>query len=619
MMLAQLRRDPLVGWPTAKWIVIAALNASVVFGVFTGMMAWYGGAITPAWANTVTTALLIWFPLGFIFFQGPFGQRCCDLDLGLPIHARKLWLSHLIVSVLGGGILLITCGGLLGLFHLLAGRLVPGFASLAPQLQRLALPCSAMLLLVVVLLQNCNAPLHRIPHRKKFRSYAALMLAAGYVLILLLSNQRLPVSLIVVALALFIAYRTYRSVPPSFTVAAHEPGSRKNADSTLPSAWVEISGRGRGAGRSFVLVLTRAAFQIMSKKRFGLVLAYLFLVLWGLVISGYIGKKLGWNEDLALYYITLTLYTLLVPLLSPLARMYPLDPLPISRRLLFAFLVWPSVLALSAGYAAGWLALPAAGEAALVQFQRRESPCQFPPYPLKYPAVRVPAQYCRIAWDGKVPQNTSPWGESHDAWQMPLFRGSRIKVFSPFSTPRESSATFVALQLSRAVEAVYGRIIPSEVIRDRYLVDTEAGVVLKEEEIPLLRDYQELRPPGIVHFYPTLALVVVVASLALMIVYLRTCRASLGDWVRKATFVGILSGTMALHLAFLVSFMTGFIRPDAASTFWRVFVYRASLALPGGELAVWFICVLVLAGVYRLTEGEFQRIELPTPRAAREE
>ena len=108
MMFAQLRRDPLVGWPIAKWTVIAALNASVVFGVFTGMMAWYGGAITPAWASTVTTALLIWFPLGFIFFQGPFGRRCCDLDLGLPIHAKRLWLSHLIMSVLGGGILLIT-------------------------------------------------------------------------------------------------------------------------------------------------------------------------------------------------------------------------------------------------------------------------------------------------------------------------------------------------------------------------------------------------------------------------------------------------------------------------------------------------------------------------------
>ena len=202
---------------------------------------------------------------------------------------------------------------------------------------------------------------------------------------------------------------------------------------------------------------------------------------------------------------------------------------------------------------------------------------------------------------------------------MPLFKGSRIKVFSPFSTPRESSATFVALQLSRAIEAVYGRAIPAEIIRYRYLIDTEEGVELKEEGMPLLRDYPNLRSPRIVHFYPTLALVVVVASLALMIVYLRTCRASLGDWVRKAAFVGILSGTMALHVALLASFVTQFIQPDAASTFWRVLVYRASLALPGGELAVWFICALVFAGAYRVTEAEFECIEMPTPRTARDE
>ena len=616
-MLAQLKRDPLLGWPILKWMVIAALNASVVFGVVTGMTAWSGDTRTPGWISIVTASLLMWLPAGFIFFLSPFGRRCNDLDLGLPIHAKRLWLSHLIAALLAGGLLLVSSGGLLVLTYGLAGRFAPGTISSHPPLARLALPCAAALLITVVVLQSRFPSRHRIPRNGRFLAHAGLMLAAGYFLILLLSMPRVPYSIIVIVFALTVAYRTYHSLPPAFAVVPRESEDGEGGSLSLHSEWEQTPAATRGGALFFPFLLTRAMYQIMSKKRAGIAAIYLFLIVWGLLISGLPGMKLGWNEDLALYNLTLTLYTLLVTLAAPLARMYPFDPLPVSRRFLFAFLVWPPLLALSAGYFAGQLALPADHGAALVQFQQEESPGQFPPYPLKYPAVRVPAQFCRIAWDGKAPQNTSPWGEAHDAWQMPLFKGSRITVYSPFSTPRESSAAFVALQLSRAIETVYGQAIPPEVVRDRYLTGANDGVVFRQTG--LSQDYPDLQAPRLVRFYPTLALATVLAWLTLMMVYLRTCRASLSDGVRKVTFIGILGGALVIHLLFVVAFVTQFIRPDAVSAFWRILAYQAGLMLPGGDMAVWLICALVFAGAYWLAQRVFERIEMPTPRTSRDE
>jgi chromate transport protein ChrA len=138
-------------------------------------------------------------------------------------------------------------------------------------------------------------------------------------------------------------------------------------------------------------------------------------------------------------------------------------------------------------------------------------------------------------------------------------------------------------------------------------------VALSEKGLPLLTDYPDLRIPRMVRFYPTLALVTVAAWLILMVVYLRTCRATFSDRVRRTTYAGIIIGTLALHLALLVSFVTRFMRPDAASTFWRVLVGRAGLLLPDEEATVWLICALVFAGAYWLAQREFERTEMPAP------
>ena len=268
-MLAQLRRDPLLGWPILKWMVIAALNASAVFGVVTGMTAWSGGSHTPGWVSTVAATLLMWLPVGLVFWTSPFGRRCTDLDLGLPIHAKRLWLSHLIAALLAGGLLLASSGGLLGLMYGLAGRFAPGAVSSRPPLAKVALPCAAALLLTVVLLQGRYPSRQRIPRDGKYWAHAGLMLTVGYILILLLSMPRVPVALIVIVFALALAHRIYRSVPPAFTVVPTEAGNGEGGSLTPLSTWDETTAGGRGAKFFFPFLLTRAMYQITSKKRAG--------------------------------------------------------------------------------------------------------------------------------------------------------------------------------------------------------------------------------------------------------------------------------------------------------------------------------------------------------------
>ena len=100
--------------------------------------------------------------------------------------------------------------------------------------------------------------------------------------------------------------------------------------------------------------------------------------------------------------------------------------------------------------------------------------------------VSVPYANLEIAWDGEVPELTSPWGEHHPASSSPLFRGSKATLYSPFNSPDEGSAAFEAHLTSRAIESVHGISIPPEEVQERYFeVDGDRLVGLKRGGLTL--------------------------------------------------------------------------------------------------------------------------------------
>ncbi len=611
-MTGFVKRDPLWTGPVLKWTVLGALNSGLVCTFIISLARWFGGWGLTADTFRTVLALLIWWPLAFLFLLGGFRERCTEFDVSLPIEARRLWRRHVVAAFLAGSTFVLSTVGVLGICFWALGRAGWAHNNPLPSATGLLLPSLSTLLLVIVLLQRSQPAMRRISPDRAYCSLAVAAFLAGYALVVLLSMPRAPVFLIVLTFAIVLAVRTERSVPPSFLIAPREP--KEVDEAKAPSAELEPLGAAPPSRFSFYLLLTRITFQALSKNRFALAVVYAFLFPWGLLLSGFLGMKLGWSEELDLYNTTLTLYTLVATLGAPLARLYVLDPLPVSRKYLFAFVVLPPLLILSAGYTAGRIGMRTlSAPAPSIEFTREAAPGMFPSYPLDYPTVRVSSRFSRIAWDGEVPDNGSPWGESHAPWKTPLFRGSRITLYSPFSTPEDCSADFVALQLSRAAREIYGADISPGDLRARYLMGTDTGVELREGGLSLLHDYAGLRAPAHVTFFPMLAVVVFVAWLALCAVYLRTFRASISEAVRKATLIALFVVTMAVHIGLLLSFITRFMRSEAASAFWRVITVKTAAALPGGELGLWALCALLFAAAYGLVQSAFERIEMPAP------
>jgi hypothetical protein len=342
-----------------------------------------------------------------------------------------------------------------------------------------------------------------------------------------------------------------------------------------------------------------------------LVFGYPFIVLWGVLISGAV-----LSESFGYWMLFLSAYLLFAFLPAAMAQLYALDPLPLSRRRIFALIVVPLLLLLSAGYGAGWTAVRLLGEPSpRVRFQEAASEGVVPPYPSQPATVRVPAGLCRIAWDGQPPQNVSPWGEAHPPWTVPLVSGGTAVLYSPYSTPEGSSPEFVALQISRAVEAVYGKSIPPSEIQTRYLEVDDQGAVVprKAGGLTLRHDYPDLIARRGVPRFPVFMLITLVLYLLTSSVYFRSYRVTVSDRRRLVIFFTLGGCLFVLHLVLTVLFITRAIREVAFSGVMTIFTHAMTTFLPGGVFTLWVVCALLTWGVYRFAESRFERVEAAMP------
>ncbi len=285
----------------------------------------------------------------------------------------------------------------------------------------------------------------------------------------------------------------------------------------------------------------------------------------------------------------------------------------IARRLLlmvgilFGVLVIPPMLCVLLGYGAGRIGHGLLGERAQ-QIEYRGTETDSHHY------LFVPYGASEIAWDGVAPENASPWGESHPvASTSPIYRGSRVALYSPFSTPEGSSAEFVALQISRAVEAVYGTSIPPEAIRERYLETREDGeVILMTDGLTLAEDYPDLQAVGNPAHTPILLLTAGLPSLLLLAGLFPTVRTGVPEIRQKVLFWLVAGLCLALYLGSFAVTMFRFMEPAVANGFFEISVRYLTVAVPGGATSIWIACVLLLLGAYRMAQRQFVKVE-PAP------
>jgi hypothetical protein len=336
---------------------------------------------------------------------------------------------------------------------------------------------------------------------------------------------------------------------------------------------------------------------------------------WGLLFSGvFFG-----DQDIWLFFIVITVYLLLAYLGGPMTQIYLLDPLPVSRRKIFGLLVLPGFLALAVGYGAGVPMTPSgSGASPSVELTTGISPLA-PQYRLEYPMVRVPAEYFALAMDGSPPSIEAPWGESHDPWSISLARGTRAVLYSPFSTPEGSSRQFVAWQLGRAIETVYGVSLSTEQI-DRRLLDTDAsgGLVWDKATFSAWLGDEGLRPGRSAPLFPVVLTLVGTMWLCTAWAYMRSFRATSSPSSRKWAFFGLLGVLLAVHLAATIAALGVVTRPWVATGVSRLLVRRLSEASPVGEVGVWLGGIVIFGIVYVLVRHGFERIEATPPRTVQE-
>ena len=625
-MLALLRRDPVLGTIALVKGGILALNAGVMAGLVTTLAAGSEYRFPGTMASSLFLAGLIWFSISPFLLFGKARERCNALDLALPIPARKLWLAHVSTLILLGLAYATLIVGTLWIMFWMFSRAPADFAVVKQSLAVIYLPVASGLVLIVVLLQRAKASQCQVPRGHAYAIYSMLFLCTGFALIVLLSSLPGPAALVPIGVAVFLGYRTYRSLPPAFTWIPADTHAgielpQVTRDAAIMRAveaeeWEMYGKRGPMHGIQFGWFLIRLLCFHPSRNRFAALFFFPLFFLWGLFMSGFFA---AWRDlELPQFsYIILSGYLLMSFLPAQMLQIPGVDFLPVSKKLIAALLLIPAFLFLALGLGAG-----AIGAAILdrshLQIQLQTSPSSFiPPYSTKAPMVRIPAEYCQISWNGDPPDVAAPWGESHPAWKYPLYAGSRITVYSPFSAPEGSSPRFVAFQIGRAIEAIYGASIPYQVILDRHLeMSSDQTVALKDTD-RLIAEHPEWRPRGQVTLAPFLLAAVGFVYAILVSIYLRAWRAAVSDTRRKAIFLALALAAIALTAGQVGVMIAQWIRLDVGAAFIKILMLRIVRTIPGGTLTVWVLSALVLWGAYEFCRRQFQRVEVLPGQTAR--
>ncbi len=321
--------------------------------------------------QTAPWALVPWFPLALYLLLLRDG-RAGELDLTLPIPARRLWLAHLLALGLGAAAVLTVSAVLMALRAQVVGE--PGAVA---EVTVTALRFAVGLGVVLALTQSYEPAL--VAHASaatpvsRHDLFRLAVLGGVPVIVLVLEVGWL---LALLGAALMLTFRTWRSLPPALILELSEPPAPAAATVAEPrAAGPREAGPRPGEPRSPAVHRWRFARRRGPAVR----LARLFLHLhahggrkphqvfvWCFGWPAWLLLGLGLSRGappvgdivgtlLLLMGLPSLLAALWIPLALTLRLMTMLDPLPLSRRFLFAASTLPATAALALGLGIGAL------------------------------------------------------------------------------------------------------------------------------------------------------------------------------------------------------------------------------------------------------------------------
>jgi hypothetical protein len=601
MNVTLIRQDPaLQGLP--PWFTITAGVGVALLGAMSVLIYVAADRGTPPDSELLFTVAftVVWLGMAVFLLSPGARTRATDFSLGLPIEARSISIVHHIAVLLAS---LATWALLIGIF-LVGNRVVGIFGGEEFLPKRYALDLAVSLpvgfSLVIAVLQapareRCTLPLRR--------SYAGLWVLTVFgTLILTLALIRLPLAFVFVlpAAAAAVLLWNRNRAPLTFLVAPREaaPGAEPPA-ATDEAGWA--ASRRPHSGLSYHWFLLRTVHRATMKKNALPFVGYPTMLVLGAALSGVFAVRAD-EGALRFDLIVITAYMVLAFFGGLIQNLHRVDALPISRRRLLAMLVLPPVLTMIAGYAIGLGITAAEGPRDLIALRSTRCCGTF---------ITLPAAWCDIAWNGEVPAYEAPWNETHTAWSVPVYRGSRARVYSPFNSSEPASERYVALQISRAIETVYNRGIPEGEILSRYLdTDASGGVTPAAGEMHLPRDYPGLHARYAGPAFPILMMLVCVPGFLLSALYLGCFRAGVSGSTRNRVLWGLLAALLAVHLGQYVLLITRFMRTWVFEGVFEIAIRKLGEAFPGSVAVVWVVSGVLIYLAYRTAERAFGRIEV---------
>ncbi len=578
-----------------KPLLITVVTITLVLNILTFKMVQNEGTFLLDGFGAVPAQFVFLLPMITILLMGKAGTRCRFWEAGLPLAARDLWWAHFLALASACLFLILVSGVTFAGFGILNASLIGRtFFNLADVFRLMIRPIAVSLTaagLVAVWRPGMGRPAEE-PGWSRYRSLV-IVISMGLLGFLVVVP---PVFLLIpLTLTGLVVGRAGRALPIAMAMAGGETrGAVTRAPAFAVKQW-ETVGPSR---RVVVLMLLRTLFKWPVSWLAIVPLASLF----GLMMSG--RDILGMDEPYVRFMNFFMTVYILFALADPFMKnLHKVDHLPVDRRILLRWLVFPITGMFLLGYGAGRvLDTVDPDRSEKIVFDNDE----------KSYGLKVSPEFFAYAGSDEAPAVTAPWGENHGTTVEPVFRGLPGVLWKPYATPAGASRDFVAWQISRAAAAVYGLELDPHEISVRYLeTDLHGRVTVREPGLTLAADFPSARTSSSGPVFPLLVggeLVLLMVVLALFFKVFKP-----GVTIRKSRIVFwfVMGGLMVCHIGGYVLLMLGWTKEWVVYGFWLGRIRELGELGPVGHGAAWLGMLLLLLVTWRWAEKSFLAAEAP--------
>lgn len=566
-----------------------------------------GEAIWPATASVVLA--LVPF-----FMYAALSPRYSEHDLTLPIPARSLWQAHVATLLIEGAVMLAVVLGLSwALEALRIADLPESHSSTLLHLDRLLAHTTAAVILGVALAGSPRSSSMRLASGRGGGRWIFVLVVAYLAAMSWFSMFPAWLALLPAGAACVLYARTYRRFPAAIDWMPPRMGGPVRTRAGSPHAGLPRSRHPRTVLR---LTIWRAL-----NHQYLVWLIYIILAAMTFFLAGG-GAILDETGDTRFTTVTLLIYMLVLVLPMSMKKLALIDALPVPRARILAYLILPPAAVLAAAYLATFVATQVTHElheAITYRADDTENP------------LKMPLGAFAIDVDGEVAPITAPWGETHAAFALPIIEGLPPVLYKPFTAPASCSREFLAWQIRRAAETLYGLDIPPEKIAARYFeasgtngqIPGTDGRPLGTGTLSIAEDYgaaerplrERLLPlfydPDAASVFPCVATVIAVAWFLASAWMCRFYRASYSKRRRSVFVFGTVAAVFLVHLLQFVLDGAGVWNLPVVAAAFVLGARSLAGAVPGGTYGLYVLGTALAWISYRILRREYERIEVP--------